>query len=1308
MKVCSNSGKDYHMLKNTGERLILEQSWNLMTTLEHLHRYNAVSKIVKDKIVLDAACGTGYGSAILSCQAKFVHGIDLNQDAIEYAKLHYQNNRINYQQMSITELDYPDDFFDVIVSFETIEHITKECQSQFLKQIIKKLKPNGILIISTPNDQLMRDMSYGSYFNPYHLCEFSQEEFEIFLNQYFKNIQLYYQTVTEVSAIVPQGKITRSGEIYSMEDNNSMGRYYIAICSNTNFQQELSLESCLLPKPEQYFDEKYFTKTARLFIDTGKGFNGEEQIEEKYLSRDNCSFEVKFSLDGWNSIKNIRFDPCEHGAEIEITSLNSNLPDLTLIAMNAKKTEGSVEIFMTLDPIYLLVSENLSQLSFVEIKGKIKEIPMPDVLADYEKQKMQMTVAMENLSENQERLEEKNRELLASLENEKQGSEKRAENINYLLNVVKQREDKIVFLEESQNKSSKNIEYLSQKLDSQKKGFEETLHSVSNELELAKSEIINLKEESQQLFQTNLALKESQKKLELQKEKQEEWLRNLSLENAQKENNIQNLMNQIEQQEEQMQGYVYQLQCLEQEKNIYKLKAMDIENSTFWKITWPARKICDILRFYASNSKLKALPIRSRGFQTEKENSKVYEPEWYEWLYDEPIKEHIQPLVSVVVPNYNHASYLRERLDSIYHQTYSNIEVILLDDCSTDNSRDILNEYAAAYPQKTRLAFSTKNEGQVLKQWNKGLELAKGKYVWIAESDDYCELNFLETLVPLLEYQSVMLAFSRSTFMQDGVQIWTSEEYCQDIAEINWKKSFTATAQIIVKLAFARKNIIPNVSSAIFRNIGKLPDDVCDMWQNHDIKLSGDWLFYLSLIKGGCISYSVDTTNYYRVHQNSTSLKIQRTPAYYHDFEEVAKYIVRNYKVDTNIFEIVQGNLIEHYKAIHHTDDAKAAIVKDYYDLNKIANEKTKRKPNILMACFSMKMGGGETFPLYLAAEMKRQGLSVTVIDFRMDKYDGKVREMLPISVPLVEVKSPDYLYQIIFQLNGEIIHSHHASVDEAIATWLLNSDLDCKQIISLHGMYEAISEKDCKITLNKVCRSCSYFIYTAEKNLECLKKYGYYDKVKLAKIMNGLPEQKINCLNREDFKIPQNAFVLCLVSRAIPEKGWEEAVNAVLAANQESAREIHLILIGDGESKQKLSSINSKFIHFMGAQNNIRDYFSISDVGFLPSRFLGESVPLVVIDSLMCNKPVIATDLGEIKNQLKDKNGELAGELLHLNNWKLNINEIKSVILKLSNNQNYYKVLEDRTKSAAQKFNISKVAEKYLEIYLKVFSTAR
>ena len=127
------------------------------------------------------------------------------------------------------------------------------------------------------------------------------------------------------------------------------------------------------------------------------------------------------------------------------------------------------------------------------------------------------------------------------------------------------------------------------------------------------------------------------------------------------------------------------------------------------------------------------------------------------------------PLVSVIVPNYNHARYLEQRLDTVFNQTYQNFEVIILDDKSTDNSLEVINKYKDN-PHLAQIVVNEQNTGSPFKQWDKGINLAKGELIWIAESDDYNELTFLEELITeWSKHKNVVVAFS------SYVQFWCEE-----------------------------------------------------------------------------------------------------------------------------------------------------------------------------------------------------------------------------------------------------------------------------------------------------------------------------------------------------------------------------------------------------------------------------------------------------------------------------------------------------------------------------------------------------
>lgn len=666
--------------------------------------------------------------------------------------------------------------------------------------------------------------------------------------------------------------------------------------------------------------------------------------------------------------------------------------------------------------------------------------------------------------------------------------------------------------------------------------------------------------------------------------------------------------------------------------------------------------------------------------------------------YDTPMYSKSTPLVSVIVPNYNHAPYLRQRLDCIYNQTYKNIEVILLDDCSTDNSIEILEEYASKYAANTRLLINDTNSGKVFHQWNKGISLAKGEYIWIAESDDYCDLNLLEELVIGLRNQSAMLSFARSVFVKEGKEIWTIEKYLNDLP-LSWDKPFLIPAHALVNNAFAIKNVVPNVSSALFRNVGIIPQEITDIWQN--MKLCGDWLFYLWLIKGGAVSYTNKVNNYYRIHAESTSLKIQKTIDYYKETFEISSFVAKHYNIDFNIFEKVKQNLLLHYESNKNTFGT--AFIEKIYSIDTLKEIANCRKPNIAIACFSLQQGGGEIFPIYLANELKRQGITITFIDFNGENYEEETRKKLNPNIPLIRINDIKYLSYIVASFGFDLIHSHNSTID-LVTSHAIKHNPSCKQIITLHGMYEAIKPSESKNIIYNVTETCSNFVYIAEKNLI---PFQFATALNFTKIGNGLPVISTSPIPRKELSIEENAFCLCLVSRALFDKGWLEAIDAVKLANSKSDIPIHLLLIGDGECYNFLQDKHlPPYIHLLGRKENVRDYFAMSDIGFLPSKFKGESFPLVIIESLMSGTPIIASNIGEINEMLTNpETGEKAGITFDLTNGEIPIDQLSDIIVNLSSDPQNYSSIKENVPIVAKKFSIENTAKQYLKIYNKTLS---
>jgi len=654
------------------------------------------------------------------------------------------------------------------------------------------------------------------------------------------------------------------------------------------------------------------------------------------------------------------------------------------------------------------------------------------------------------------------------------------------------------------------------------------------------------------------------------------------------------------------------------------------------------------------------------------------------------------PKVSIIVPNFNHAKYLQERLDSIYGQTYDNVEVILLDDCSIDDSVSILQDYAQRYSDKTICSLNMVNSGRVFSQWKNGLELATGDLVWIAESDDYCSANFIEELVRCFQNPAVMLAFARSDFVRGTppIKAWTSEEYLRDLGLEIWDRPFIKSAHSMVKSGWAFKNIIPNVSGAIFRHPGKM--DILNESQWLTMIMCGDWVFYLSIMRGGLVAYSPFATNCYRQHSLNTSVNTQREDSYYREHEVVAQYLTKLFRLDRADLEKQEKVLYLHWCS--NRGESRLDEFKKLYNLDKVWQRTAIRKPNIVMAVYALAAGGGETFPVMLANLLQLRGYAVTLFNCKEQITELGVRNMLSSSIPLIELERLDLANLVFSDMGIELVHSHHAWVDVSLAMLLLNNQ-EIRQIVTMHGMYEMMTPEQMQGLMPLLNRRIDRFVYTAEKNLLPFSPVFCLEK-KFCKIDNALPLKKITPISRVELNIDPDDFVLCLVARAIPDKGWAEAINAVAWANARSSRNLHLLLIGEGPEFDRLKLQKPhNFVYFLGFQSNIRGYFALSDMGFLPSRFKGESAPLVLIDCLLSGKPVVASNVGEIRFMLDSSEG-LAGELFDLEDWQINIEAVGQIILTLANDPLAYKRLLSCVPYAAEKFEVSAMVDNYEEIY--------
>ncbi len=223
--------------------------------------------------------------------------------------------------------------------------------------------------------------------------------------------------------------------------------------------------------------------------------------------------------------------------------------------------------------------------------------------------------------------------------------------------------------------------------------------------------------------------------------------------------------------------------------------------------------------------------------------------------------------VTIIIPNYNHADYIVQRLESIRQQTYTHWEAIIIDDASTDHSVDIISEYLQKhnFPVKAFIKHE-KNSGSGYLSWQKGIALSDSEYIWIAETDDYCDRNFLEVMVDNLDKnQNASLCFSGTTYVNEkGKTLYNSSKRTQSLNVPNNTSKVFEGYMLISKLPL--NTYITNASSVLFRTPAK---EVPDFIFSH--KQSSDIFFWTYLVNGNHFIHHNAYLNYFRQHQKSTT-----------------------------------------------------------------------------------------------------------------------------------------------------------------------------------------------------------------------------------------------------------------------------------------------------------------------------------------------------------------------------------------------------------------------------------------------------
>lgn len=397
----------------------------------------------------------------------------------------------------------------------------------------------------------------------------------------------------------------------------------------------------------------------------------------------------------------------------------------------------------------------------------------------------------------------------------------------------------------------------------------------------------------------------------------------------------------------------------------------------------------------------------------------------------------------------------------------------------------------------------------------------------------------------------------------------------------------------------------------------------------------------------------------------------------------------------------------------------------------------------ILIATEVIHPGGAETFLLRLAQALHQKGHEVVIFNFRGDIYHKELKERIAPDVTVVCADNPAGILtkaadaaatRLKFDLslrNKYIRRSLHKLIDsfkpDIIHSHLFKTDIICCEVAqtfnlpvvsTMHGdynMYYHNLQKGMDINLpnfmpklRSLLQSLRCIVCISEEQLIFFntEMQSLSEKpLHLKKIYNGY-QASLNAgitVTRESLKIPENAFVFGMVARGIPTKGWEELIAAFQKLNRPDS---YLVLVGGSEYMNQLQQIwgHHEKIRFAGTVTNPLEWIKVFDVGLLPSYFGSESLPTVVMEYLYCNKPVIATRIGEIPFMIQ-KDSNTAGMLVEIVKGKTDVDQLYEAMHRLYSDRAFHSELSASTNACFQQFEMERCVQAYESIYKKYAS---
>ncbi|MBD8124352.1 glycosyltransferase [Pseudomonas lutea] len=623
------------------------------------------------------------------------------------------------------------------------------------------------------------------------------------------------------------------------------------------------------------------------------------------------------------------------------------------------------------------------------------------------------------------------------------------------------------------------------------------------------------------------------------------------------------------------------------------------------------------------------------------------------------------PAVSVIVPFYNHKAFIQERMKSILEQSIKDIEIIVLDDASTDGTRAQLSKYSKK--GEFKLSLNKTNSGSPFSQWANGVSLANADIVWIAEGDDSCDPDFLKILLPAFSDPMVTISAAKTVMMDErGVQAPTAlDDYMNGAYEGKFQRSYKTDGFTEVNQQLGAVCTLVNASGLLVRknSFGN------SLAQAQKFKMAGDWFIYLECLKHGKLNYDVRTTNFFRRHSQSQIHKLEGSAQYFQERELITKHVVENYHVNDRFlkkaFSVVEGEW-ERFSHKH-----PGLMLSDVYSEESIISLAHKRVSQRHVALYvhgmTFSKGGIERAAALLSNHLLSIGWKVTIL-CSTSKHTLPVYPLFE-GVAVLPIFDETDLSSSVAKMRRKLLNLEVDVFVPMLSEWLFAPVMEA----AAHtGIPVIVSEHNDPWRIQDLW-------WTREERHQCFSKADAIHLL-LDKYRDSLPatfQQKTHVipngvtpnhhLNNDRQKI------ILSVGRLEPQKRFDRLITAV-AMNQQTIRAagFKVEIYGEGrllpDLKEQICENGIEDIFKLkGRTENIEEIYRSAYCFVLASDF--EGLPVTLLEAFSFGLPAIAFKSCNGPNEvIIDRiNGRLADS----------IEEFSEAIVELFNPQTYQSYAE-------------------------------